>query len=137
MTKLYKDHVGVRAICKQLVSLNLIPWQKVLSCWKELFQQGRDLKFEKMWCHWDGINIFLTSFIISASWKKITLGKHQFLLEEIPNTITGMRLALVEMSTNLTVNLITHIFKWIRPMTCIPTSTVICDNFRKKMPVRI
>lgn len=47
MTKLYKEHVGVRAICKKLMSLNLIPWQKVLSCWKELVQQGKDLKLKR------------------------------------------------------------------------------------------
>nr|CAH0108797.1 unnamed protein product [Daphnia galeata] len=37
MTKLYKEHEGVRSICKQLMPLNLIPWQKVRLCWENLF----------------------------------------------------------------------------------------------------
>ena len=39
MTKLYREHEGVRSICKQLMSLNLIPWQKVQLCWENLVQQ--------------------------------------------------------------------------------------------------
>jgi hypothetical protein len=42
MTKLYREHEGVRSIFKQLMSLNLIPWQKVLVCWENLVQQGKD-----------------------------------------------------------------------------------------------
>jgi hypothetical protein len=47
MTKLYREHEGVRSICKQLMSLNLIPWQKVLVCWENLVQQGKDLKLKR------------------------------------------------------------------------------------------
>ena len=47
MTKLYREHEGVRSICKQLMSLNLIPWQKVQLCWENLVQQGKDLKLKR------------------------------------------------------------------------------------------
>jgi hypothetical protein len=29
------------------MSLNLIPWQKVLFCWENLIQQGKDLKLKR------------------------------------------------------------------------------------------
>nr|CAH0112041.1 unnamed protein product [Daphnia galeata] len=47
MTKLFREHEGVRSICKQLMSLNLIPWQKVQLCWENLVQQGKDLKLKR------------------------------------------------------------------------------------------
>jgi hypothetical protein len=47
MTKLYREQEGVRSICKQLMSLNFIPWQKVLVCWENLVQKGKDLKLKR------------------------------------------------------------------------------------------
>lgn len=47
MTKLNKEHEGVRSTCKKLVSLNLIPWQKFWACWANLVQQRKDFKLKR------------------------------------------------------------------------------------------
>lgn len=47
MTTLFRGNPAVQRLCKQLMALNLIPWQKVSKCFKNLVIQAKDLPLKR------------------------------------------------------------------------------------------